>query len=82
MQFTKKSNSQSDSESETSPSVHPSDTDYNESRTTHLEKRLDRVLLDMQVHVSFKGLIKLQQLHDILLCMQSFNALNNLLTGG
>ena len=69
MQFTKKSNSQSDSESETSPSVHPSDSEYNESRTTHLEKRLDRVLLDMQV--SFKGLIKLQQLHDILLCMQA-----------
>ena len=80
MQFTKKSNSQSDSESETSPSVHPKDTDYNESRTTHLEKRLDRVLLDMQV--SFKDLIKLQQLHDILLCMQSFNALNNLVTMG
>ena len=50
MQFTKKRNSQSDSESETSsPSVHPSDTDCNESRTTHLEKRLDRMLLDMKV---------------------------------
>ena len=54
MQFTKKSNSQSDSESETlSPLIHPSDTDYNESRTTHLEKQLDMIRLDMQVSFKF-----------------------------
>ena len=50
MQFTKARNSQSNSESETSsPSIHPSDTDYNEGRTTHLEKQFDKMLLEMKV---------------------------------
>ena len=53
MQFTNKSDSQSDNESKSSetssPLVHPGDTDHKESRTTHLEKRLDKMLLDMQV---------------------------------
>ena len=53
MQFTKKSDSQSDNQSKSSntlsPLAYPGDTDHKESRTTHLEKRLDKMLLDMQV---------------------------------
>ena len=53
MRFTKKSDSQSNNKSGTSsPLEYPGDTDYKESRTTHLEKRLDKMLLDMQVSLS------------------------------
>ena len=52
MQFTKMNDrfSVDDSKSlEISPFMQPSCPDYKESRTTHLEKRLDKMLLDMQV---------------------------------
>ena len=50
-----KSDSQGNNEPGTpspSPFEYPGDTVYKESRTTHLEKRLDKMLLDMQVSLS------------------------------
>ena len=52
MQFTEKSDRWSDDESKSCdilPFVQPGHPDYKESRTTHLEKQLDKVLLGMQV---------------------------------